>query len=308
MKPIDLSTITFTVTQIISIVFLLNALIVLVIILLDRRSPQSAYAWLLLMLGFPGIGLLIYIFFGRGYKAFSDESKLARIGGLSTPYGLAIQPLVNAQNEYAEKIRLEKPNSYRGKLLHLLYRNSHSFLTGYNHVEILQDVNEKYRRLLEDVRAAQSSIHLLYYIWTEDPYTLELKDALIEIWQADGEGRYAHPADPRGSNVGFKGFGRTGTGTDVEQRFIFDTIKPGSVDGKQAPHINVVVFMRGLPLHAFTRIYFSDEVAANARDPVLATVPAERQDTLIAKRDASAAVYRVDIHMQGAQATVFFDV
>jgi protocatechuate 3,4-dioxygenase alpha subunit len=135
-------------------------------------------------------------------------------------------------------------------------------------------------------------------------------DAMIEIWQADGEGRYAHPADPRGSNVGFKGFGRTGTGTDAEQRFIFDTIKPGSVDGKQAPHINVVIFMRGLPLHAFTRIYFSDEAASNAGDPVLATVPAERRHTLIAKRDASAAgaVYRFDIHMQGAQETVFFDV
>jgi protocatechuate 3,4-dioxygenase alpha subunit len=135
-------------------------------------------------------------------------------------------------------------------------------------------------------------------------------DAMIEIWQADGEGRYAHPADARGSNIGFKGFGRTGTGTDAEQRFIFDTIKPASVDGQQAPHINVVVFMRGLPLHTFTRIYFPDEAAANARDPVLTTVPAERRHTLIATRDARAAgaVYRFDIHMQGAQETVFFDV
>ena len=136
-----------------------------------------------------------------------------------------------------------------------------------------------------------------------------IPDAMIEVWQADEQGRYAHPADPRGSNVGFKGFGRMGTGTDAQSRFIFDTIKPGSVDGQQAPHINVVVFMRGLPLHAFTRLYFSDEAAANARDPVLATVPAERRQTLIALRDSSAAgaVYRFDIHMQGAQETVFFD-
>jgi protocatechuate 3,4-dioxygenase, alpha subunit len=136
-----------------------------------------------------------------------------------------------------------------------------------------------------------------------------IPDAMIEIWQADEQGRYAHPADARGSNVGFKGFGRVGTGTDEQSRFIFDTIKPGSVDGQQAPHINVVAFMRGLPLHAFTRIYFSDEAAANARDPVLATVPAERRQTLIATRDASAAsaVYRFDIHMQGAEETVFFD-
>ena len=135
-------------------------------------------------------------------------------------------------------------------------------------------------------------------------------DAMIEIWQADGEGRYAHTADPRGSNIAFKGFGRIGTGTDAQARFIFDTIKPGSVDGAQAPHINVVVFMRGLLLHAFTRLYFSDEAAANARDPVLASVPAERRNTLIAARDEKSpgAIYRLDIHMQGPNETVFFDV
>ena len=135
-------------------------------------------------------------------------------------------------------------------------------------------------------------------------------DAMIEIWQADGEGRYAHSADPRGSNIAFKGFGRVGTGTDAQARFIFDTIKPGSVDGKQAPHINVIVFMRGLLLHAYTRIYFSDEAAANARDPVLASVPADRRKTLIATRDETpaAVVYRLDIHMQGPDETVFFDV
>jgi protocatechuate 3,4-dioxygenase alpha subunit len=134
-----------------------------------------------------------------------------------------------------------------------------------------------------------------------------IPDAMIEIWQADGQGRYAHPADPRGSNLGFKGFGRMGTGTDAKARFIFDTIKPGSIDGQQAPHVNVIVFMRGLPAHVFTRLYFSDEAAANARDPVLATVPADRRQTLIATRDDDGAVYRVDIHMQGPNETVFFD-
>jgi protocatechuate 3,4-dioxygenase alpha subunit len=134
-------------------------------------------------------------------------------------------------------------------------------------------------------------------------------DALIEIWQADAKGRYAHPADPRGSNTAFKGFGRMGTGTDPENRFIFDTIKPGSVDGRQAPHIGVIVTMRGLLLHAFTRIYFSDEAAANAKDPVLAAVPADRRSTLIAERTETAGgiVYRFDIHMQGPKETVFFD-
>ena len=134
-------------------------------------------------------------------------------------------------------------------------------------------------------------------------------DALIEIWQADARGRYAHPADPRGSNTGFHGFGRFGTGTDPQHRFLFDTIKPGAVDQKQAPHINVIVFMRGLLVHAFTRLYFSDEAAANAADPVLQSVPADRRSTLIAQRDDSQGmtIYRLDIHMQGPQETVFFD-
>jgi protocatechuate 3,4-dioxygenase alpha subunit len=134
-------------------------------------------------------------------------------------------------------------------------------------------------------------------------------DALIELWQADARGRYAHPADPRGSNASFKGFGRFGTGTDPERRFIFDTIKPGRVDASQAPHINVIVLMRGMLLHAYTRIYFSDEAAANAADPVLQRVPAERRRTLVAERTVQPAgvVYRWDIRMQGPDETVFFD-
>lgn len=138
---------------------------------------------------------------------------------------------------------------------------------------------------------------------------LPISDAMIEIWQADASGRYAHPSDPRGSNASFKGFGRCGTGTDPENRFFFDTVKPASVDGTQAPHINVIVFMRGMLVHAFTRIYFSDETAANAKDPVLASVPTDRRGTLIAQRSTtpSGTVYRFDIHMQGDQETVFFD-
>lgn len=137
-----------------------------------------------------------------------------------------------------------------------------------------------------------------------------INDAMIEIWQADAQGRYAHPADARGSNTGFKGFGRAGTGTDAQNRFIFDTIKPGSVDGAQAPHLTVVVFMRGLLTHAYTRIYFSDEMEANAADPVLQSVPQNRRDTLLAVRQESGdrPVYRFDIRMQGPQETVFFDV
>ena len=135
-------------------------------------------------------------------------------------------------------------------------------------------------------------------------------DALIEIWQADCEGRYAHPADRRGSNAAFAGFGRLGTGTDPERRFLFHTIKPGRVDADQAPHLNVIVFMRGLLSHLYTRIYFGDEAAANESDPVLRSVPSERRDTLLAQREETAAapIYRFDIRLQGDSETVFFDL
>jgi protocatechuate 3,4-dioxygenase, alpha subunit len=135
-----------------------------------------------------------------------------------------------------------------------------------------------------------------------------ISDALIELWQADSEGRYAHPADGRPSNQDFRGFGRVGTGTDPGNRFLFETVKPGSVDGTQAPHLNVTIMMRGMLSHAYTRIYFSDEAAANARDPVLLSVEKNRRPTLIARRQRGDAVYHHDIVMQGEKETVFFDV
>lgn len=129
-------------------------------------------------------------------------------------------------------------------------------------------------------------------------------DAMVEIWQADAEGR--HVANS-GANARFTGFGRCGTGTDPEAKFWFDTIKPGVATPGDAPHVNVIVMMRGLLVHVFTRIYFADEATANATDPVLASVPPERRDTLVAQR-VSAGLYRFDIHMQGEAETVFFDL
>jgi protocatechuate 3,4-dioxygenase alpha subunit len=135
-------------------------------------------------------------------------------------------------------------------------------------------------------------------------------DCMLEIWQADAQGRFADPQDKRAlPNATFKGFGRCGTGAKGE--FAFDSIKPGSVpdpDGKpQAPHILMAIFARGMLLQNYTRIYFDDETA-NAADPVLALVPADRRGTLIAKRGAGGATYRFDIHLQGDDETVFFDV
>ena len=134
-------------------------------------------------------------------------------------------------------------------------------------------------------------------------------DALIEILHADAQGR--HPATRAEVQAsGFRGFGRAGTGTLPGHEFAFRSIKPGATADGQAPHINLIVTMRGLLNHAFTRIYFDDEAPANARDPVLQSVPEARRDTLIARRDPAAAghVYRIDIRMQGEAETVFFDL
>ncbi len=136
-----------------------------------------------------------------------------------------------------------------------------------------------------------------------------VSDAMVEIWQADAEGRYAHPAD--GRNAAFHGFGRVGT--DETGSFRIETIKPGRVPGakggQQAPHLNVIVFARGMLSHTYTRIYFSDEASANGEDAVLDTVEPDRRRTLIATREETPGgpVYRFEVHLQGENETVFFD-
>jgi protocatechuate 3,4-dioxygenase alpha subunit len=138
-------------------------------------------------------------------------------------------------------------------------------------------------------------------------------DAMVEIWQADAQGIFNHPLDPRHQQADpfFRGFGRSGT---VEGgKFWFKTIKPGSVPWDkwqhQAPHITIRVFARGMLIHAVTRLYFSDE-SANQTDPVLTSIeePARRQ-TLIARREESEDLpcYRFDICLQGERETVFFN-
>jgi protocatechuate 3,4-dioxygenase alpha subunit len=141
---------------------------------------------------------------------------------------------------------------------------------------------------------------------------MPINDAMIEIWQADAQGRYASPQDSRAlPNTQFKGFGRSAT--DKDGIYSFDTIKPGPVPGphgkQQAPHIVVCVFSRGMLRQIYTRLYFSDE-AANTSDPILALVPPDRRGTLIAHKESrnGQTLYRFDIRVQGADETVFFDI
>ena len=143
-----------------------------------------------------------------------------------------------------------------------------------------------------------------------------LRDVLLEIWQANASGRYNHPAD---RSVGepepdFRGWGRAGS--DFDSGLVtFETIKPGAITDKAgrkcAPHVNVWIVARGINIGLNTRIYFSDEDAANAADPVLNMVePPVRRSTLIAKRSerGGKVVYTFTINLQGPEETVFFDV
>lgn len=131
-------------------------------------------------------------------------------------------------------------------------------------------------------------------------------DGVIETWQADADGRFDHPDDPRGpSGSGFGGFGRCLTGPDGSYRIV--TVKPGAVGDGQAPHIDVSVLARGLLDRVTTRIYFPDEEAANATDPALQAVPDARRNTLVATAEGPGLL-RFDIRLQGAGETVFFTI
>ncbi len=144
-----------------------------------------------------------------------------------------------------------------------------------------------------------------------------LRDALLEIWQANADGRYNHELDRQKSgkvDEGFRGWGRTGTDFDTAV-YRFETIKPGVVSGRNgkdmAPHINFWIVARGINIGLNTRMYFSDEQDANAIDPVLNLIEQQpRRKTLIANRDDTGPipVYRFDIVLQGDGETVFFDI
>jgi protocatechuate 3,4-dioxygenase alpha subunit len=124
-------------------------------------------------------------------------------------------------------------------------------------------------------------------------------DAMVEIWQADADGRY---------DGAFQGFGRCAT--DADGRFRFATIKPGAVPGRgnalQAPHVAIAIFARGLLTHLATRLYFAGE-ALNKADPLLALIPEGRRGTLLARATAPGE-WSLDIRLQGDNETVFLDI
>jgi len=135
-----------------------------------------------------------------------------------------------------------------------------------------------------------------------------IHDAMIELWHADKDGKYVKGyVDTSITEIHFKGLGRHGTGTDPGHRFLFKTFKPGKINA-QAPHINVILFMRGSLNVLYTRIYFDDE--QNNNDPLFLLVEPQRRSTLIAKKETNDGkiFYHFNIYMQGEKETVFLDI
>src|SRR5258708_21911506 len=164
--------------------------------------------------------------------------------------------------------------------------------------------------LINDLTKGQ---HILIKGQVTDGAGDPVPDAMLEIWHADSQGYYNHPADPNRAKAdpNFRGFGRADTVKNGV--YTFTTVKPGSVpfdaDRNQAPHVNVRVFSRGMLIHAYTRLYFADEVEANKNDAILNLVPEGRRHTLIAlpQESGDLTTYCFNVKLQGDEETVFFN-
>jgi cardiolipin synthase len=167
-------------------------------LIMENRTPQTTFAWMLLFFIFPPGGLFIYLFFGRDWKAFSRANKLVR-QEIGSDLDQVLTPRLPGQDEEIAKLEQQESTVYRKKLLKLIRHNSNSALTVHNRLEILQNASEKYPRLIEDIKQAKHSIHLQYYIWASDPFTEELKTLLIEKVSEGVEVRLLY--DPIGSFV-----------------------------------------------------------------------------------------------------------
>jgi cardiolipin synthase len=148
-----------------------------VFMVMQNRRPQATFAWLLLFIAVPALGVAIYVFFGRDQTGFSRARRLVRqeLHGEIAP---SLARIIDGQQRIIGELEAAKPAASR--LLGLVRRSGHSTMTTRNHAEILQDASEKYPRLLKDLRTARHSIHLQYYVWGTDDFTEELRDVLVE--------------------------------------------------------------------------------------------------------------------------------
>jgi cardiolipin synthase len=160
------------------LILTINAIMVAILVIADNRSPSSTIAWILVLTFFPIIGLLVYLFLGRTSKAFSRQRKLIR-QVIGTEITSELAPLIAEHHENIEILCQNAPSYVRG-LVEMAFRNSRSLLTTNNSMRVLQNAHEKYPCLLDDLRRAQDSIHMEYYIWESDAFTEQIKQILID--------------------------------------------------------------------------------------------------------------------------------
>jgi cardiolipin synthase len=177
-----------TLAKVITIAFSVYALIAIIFLISENRRPQATLAWALAFFFMPGLGLLIYMLFGRGWKAFSKQRQLLLQDLKANAYPL-LSPMIAVQDQVIA--RVEAQGHTHRKLMMLVRRNSRSVLTEQNTVVILQDAAAFYPRLMEDLQAARYSIHLQYFIWSADDFTEQIKAILMR-----GAGIQVSPTSP----------------------------------------------------------------------------------------------------------------
>jgi cardiolipin synthase len=177
--------------------FAAYVVILSVFMILENKSPQMTFAWILCFLFLPVVGVIIYLMFGRDYRAFSREDRLLR-QNLRTNVGSTsyLAEVLACQEEAIEKLKQHGPPVY-DRVVEMMRRNANAALLPYNSLEILQNGQEKYPRLLEDLRAAQHFIHMEYYEWASDDFMQEVKQILLERVKAGVQVRILY--DPIGS-------------------------------------------------------------------------------------------------------------
>jgi protocatechuate 3,4-dioxygenase alpha subunit len=192
----------------------------------------------------------------------------------------------------------ESPSQTAGPYVHI------GALPNFAGIDGVYDEDLGQRMVLGAVRGEQITLRGTVY----DSTGAALRDAMVEIWQADAAGLYA---GQDGADPAFAGWGRQ-AGDMETGAFAFETVKPGAVsfrDGRmQAPHVSVWIVARGINLGLQTRIYFADEEEANAADPILARIEHRDRIATLMARPEGQGVYRFDIRLQGENETIFFDI
>lgn len=161
------------------IFFYIYLVVTIIILLLDNREPSSTLAWVLVFILLPVIGVIFYIFIGRNWRRLDKKERLAK-QFLEKKLADTLSPLINRQRDEVKKLERQIGLVHKKKLFNLLSKSSNSILTTTNRIKILQNGNEKFPALMEDLRNAKSFIHMEYFIWRVDTLTQEIKNILIE--------------------------------------------------------------------------------------------------------------------------------